>query len=121
MVTSTERHSVVTSLWKRGYKKVAELQKLTGYPRRTLFRWTSLLAETGDIKKKKRSGRPRLLDSGQRKYLGKIASSKKCATSKELTEILKKIYPTLVFRHGQSEITSKNSDLKYVFPVLFPF
>jgi transposase len=95
MVTSTERHSVVTSLWKRGYKKVAELQKLTGYPRRTLFRWISLLAETGDIKKKKRSGRPRLLDSGQRKYLGKIASSKKCATSKELTEILKKIYPDL--------------------------
>jgi transposase len=95
MVSLAERRLLVKSLWERGHRKVTNLQKITRFPSKTLYRWTSQLAQTKDLKQRKRSGRPKRLSSGQQKHLGKIAKKKRSATSLELAEILNNTYPNL--------------------------
>ena len=75
--------------------KVADLHKATGYPLKTLYRWAKQLKKTNNLKQGSRPGRPRRLTPVQRHYLGRIAKSRKCASSKELTETLKNKYPDL--------------------------
>ena len=79
-------------MWKSGIYNVSTLQKTTGFPRRTLFRWAKQLKETNNLKQRHRQDRPKLLTPNKRRYLGHIAKSRKLASSAELTETLKKTY-----------------------------
>ena len=90
-----ERRCLVKALWEGGHKEVADLLKITGFPKKSLYRWVAQLAETNDLKQGKRPGRPKKLTSKQRRYLGLIATGEECATSSELTEILNDKYPDL--------------------------
>jgi transposase len=95
MITLKERRQHIKTLWKNGVCKVPALQKITGFPKKTLYRWVKQLEETNDLKQKSRSGRPTRLTPTQRRYLGRIAKSRKFATSSELAETLQKTYPGL--------------------------
>jgi transposase len=90
-----ERRHLVKSLWDSDHKEVADLHKITGFPKRTLFRWTAQLKKTNDLKQGRRSGRPKKLNPMQRRHLGVIATREKCATSSTITEILNDTYPDL--------------------------
>ena len=95
MTTLKERRNLIRTLWKDGVHKVSTLQKTTGFPSKTLYRWTKQLEETNDLKQGSRSGRPRCLTPKKCHYLGRIAKTKECASSSEVTEHLKKTYPRL--------------------------
>ena len=95
MVVLKERRNCIKTLWKSGVRKVGDLHKATGFPLKTLYRWTKQLKETNDLKQRSRSGRPKRLTPIQRRYLGRIAKSHKCSSSIELTENIKKKYPNL--------------------------
>src|SRR6185437_9539417 len=95
MTSFEEKRTLVKFLWGHGYNEVPKLQKITGYPKTTLYKWTAQLTETGDIKLGEHTGRPRLLGPEQQKYLDKIAKKDRTATSKELTEVLNNTYPGL--------------------------
>ena len=60
-----------------------------------LYRWAKQLEETNDLKQGSHSGHPRCLTANKCHYLGRIAKTKKCASSSEITETLKKTYPSL--------------------------
>ncbi|CAG8466453.1 4550_t:CDS:2 [Diversispora eburnea] len=49
MITLKER---IKTLWKNGVCKVPALQKITGFPKKTLYRWVKQLEETNDLKQK---------------------------------------------------------------------
>lgn len=95
MTTLKERRDLIKALWRGGIHKVSTLQKTTGFPSKTLYRWTKQLEETDDIVPRGRSGRPNRLTPNKRRYLGRIAKSHRTASSFELTETLKKTYPSL--------------------------
>ena len=67
-----EKRTLVKFLWGHGYNQVPKLQKITGYPKKTLYRWTAQLTKTGDIKLSEHTGHPRLFGPKQRKHLDKI-------------------------------------------------
>ncbi|CAI2195137.1 3031_t:CDS:2, partial [Funneliformis geosporum] len=62
---------------KSGIRKVGDLHNATGFPLKTLYRWTKQLKETNDLKQRSRPGRPKHLTPIQRQYLGRIAKSQK--------------------------------------------
>ena len=95
MTTLKERRNLIKTLWKGGVHKVTTLQKTTGFPSKTLYRWAKQLEETNELKQGSRSGCPRCLTPKKHHYLGHIAKTKKCASSSEVTEHLKKTYPRL--------------------------
>ena len=61
MTSFEEKRTLVKFLWGHGYNQVPKLQKITGYPKKTLYRWTAQLNETGDIKLGEHTGHLRLL------------------------------------------------------------
>src|SRR6266498_5108046 len=95
MVTLKEHRNLIKTLWKEGVHKVIALQKITGFPSKTLYRWAKQLEETNDLKQGARSGRPKHLTPKKRRYLGRVTKSQRTASSKEITETLKKTYPGL--------------------------
>ena len=95
MVTLKEHRNLIKTLWKEGVHKVTALQKITGFPSKTLYRWAKQLEETNDLKQGARSGHPKHLTPKKRRYLGRVAKSQRTASSKEITETLKKTYPGL--------------------------
>src|ERR1051325_1849647 len=101
MITLKERRNLIKTLWKGGVHKVSTLQKTTGFPSKTLYRWAKQLEETNDLKQGSCSGRPRRLTPKKRRYLGHIAKTKKCASSSEVTEHLKKNIQDLKLHHEQ--------------------
>jgi transposase len=121
MVSLAERRLVVRSLWRQGQRKVSEIQKITRYPKRTLHRWATQLAQTGDLKQKKRPGRPRRLNAAQRKHLGQIATKKNQATSLEITETLKKTYPDLIISPRTVRENLRELGFKVCVPRTIPF
>jgi transposase len=121
MVSLAERRIVVRSLWRQGQKKVSKIQKITGYPRRTLHRWAAQLAQTGDLKQRKRPDHPCHLNAAQRKHLGLIATRKNQATSLEITETLKKTYPDLIISPRTVRENLQKLGFKVCVPRAIPF
>jgi len=94
-ISLKKRREVVKSLWQNGTRNVNELHKITKFPLRTLFRWTSQLKKTKDLKQGYRPGRPKILSPKKRRHLGQLARSRAGATSFEITNTLNNIYPEL--------------------------
>lgn len=90
-----KRRSLVKALWEKGIRNVKALQKITGFPRSTLFKWVAQLSETKDLKQKSRSGRPRVLNKKKLRFLGQFAKSHRDATSLEIAEKMNATYPDL--------------------------
>ncbi|CAI2165533.1 14856_t:CDS:2 [Funneliformis geosporum] len=107
MVVLKERRSCIKTLWKSGVRKVGDLHNATGFPLKTLYRWTKQFKETNDLKQRSRPGRPKRLIPIQYRYLDRIAKSQKCSSSIELTENIKKNTPTLILHPKQLEKTFK--------------
>jgi transposase len=82
------RRSFVNRLWNNGVRTVPELHKITDIPKSTLYKYIQKILTSIPLKPKPRSGRPKILSSKQRMHLGKLASSRKCASSKEIADIL---------------------------------
>ncbi|CAI2178230.1 6238_t:CDS:2 [Funneliformis geosporum] len=61
MVVLKECRSCIKTLWKSGVREVGDLHNATGFPLKTLYRWTKQLKETNDLKQRSRSGRPKRL------------------------------------------------------------
>ena len=95
MVILKEHHDLIKGLWKSGVRKVSVLQKTTGFPKRTLYRWVKQLRETNNLKQRSRLGCPKLLTPNKRHYLGHVAKSQRFASSTKLTETLQKTYSGL--------------------------
>ena len=60
---------LVKSLWKNGTQNVNELHKVTKFTLRTLYRWTSQLKKTRDLKQGCRPGRPKKLSPKKQRRL----------------------------------------------------
>jgi len=78
-----------------GTRSAPTLERITGFPRRTIYQWIGQLAETGDLKQKSRSGRPKCLSPKKQRHLGLLAQTRKQATSSEIAESLNATYPEL--------------------------
>ena len=57
MVTLKERRQCIKVLWEGRVQKVKTLQKTTGFPRKTLYRWVKQLEQTKDLKQGSRPDR----------------------------------------------------------------
>jgi len=90
-----KRRELVKTLWKNGTWNVNELHKITKLPLRTLYRWTSQLKKTKDLKQRCRPGRPKILSPKKRRHLGLLARFRAGATSFEITDTLNNTYPGL--------------------------
>lgn len=94
-LTLNEKRSLVSSLWANGIHNVNKLHEITHIPKSTLYTYVPKLKKSGTIKLKSRLGRPKLLSPKKRIHLGKLASTRKCATSKEIAFTLNQTYPNL--------------------------
>lgn len=121
MTTIAERRQLIKTLWKSGIHKVTALQKMTGYPPKTLYRWVKQLRETNDLKQRHRPGRPSRLTPAQKRYLGQIAKSRRNATSVELTETLKNTYPGLIIASRTVRENLQGFGYKVCVPRSIPF
>ncbi|CAG8776425.1 16555_t:CDS:1, partial [Funneliformis caledonium] len=92
-LTLNERRSFINNLWTNGVHDINELHKITHIPKSTLYTYIRKLKNFGIIKPKSRPGRPKLLSPKKRIHLGKLASTRKCATSKEIAFTLNQAYP----------------------------
>jgi len=85
----------VKSLWNNKTQNVKELHKITKFPVRTLYRWTSQLKKTKDLKQHHHPGHPKYLSPKKLRHLGQLAHSCAGATSFEITDSLNNTYPEL--------------------------
>ncbi|KAF0529164.1 transposable element tc3 transposase [Gigaspora margarita] len=95
MTSFEEKHILVKFLWGHSYNEVPKLQKIARYPKKTLYRWTTQLTETSDIKLGEHTGHPQLLGPEQKKYFDKIVKQDRTVTSINLIEVLNNIYSGL--------------------------
>ncbi|RGB30199.1 hypothetical protein C1646_765642 [Rhizophagus diaphanus] len=115
MATLKECHDLIKTLWKEGVCKVTTLQKTTGFPSKTLYRWAKQLEETNDLKQESQSGHPKCLTSRKCYYLGHVAKLHKSVSSVELTETLKKIYLDLNIAPQTARAYQRKSWNKVIF------
>lgn len=94
-ISIKERREVVKSLWNNGTRNVNELHKITKFPLRTLYRWSSQLKKTKNLKQRCRPGRPKVLSPKKQRHLGQLARSRAGATSFEIADTLNNTYPGL--------------------------
>ena len=94
-LTLTQRQSIVENLWESGIHDVSQLHKITHVPISALYKYIKKLSVTASLKPKSRPGRPKKITAEKHIYLGKLASSRKCASSKEIAHALNQTYPTL--------------------------
>ncbi|CAI2182555.1 8793_t:CDS:1, partial [Funneliformis geosporum] len=90
-----ERCEMVKSLWNNETRNVNELHKITKFPLRTLYRWSSQLKKTKNLKQRCRPERPKVLSLKKRRHLGQLAHSRAGATSFEIADTLNNSYPGL--------------------------
>ena len=94
-LTLKKRRELVKSLWNNKTQNVKELHKITKFPVRTLYRWTSQLKKTKDLKQRRCPGRPKHLSPKKLRHLGQLAHSRAGVTSFEITDSLNNTYPEL--------------------------
>ena len=82
------------NLWESGIHNVSQLHKIAHFPISTLYKYQKL-STAASLKPKFRPGRPKKLTSEKRIHLGKLANSRKCASSKEIAHALDQTYPNL--------------------------
>ena len=90
MVVLKECRSCIKTLWKSGVHKVRDLHNATGFPLKTLYRWTKQFKETNDLKQRSRPGCSKCFTPIQHHYFSRITKSQKYSSSIELTENIKK-------------------------------
>ncbi|CAG8740773.1 15262_t:CDS:1, partial [Funneliformis caledonium] len=91
-ISIKERREVVKSLWNNGTRNVNELHKITKFPLRTLYRWSSQLKKTKNLKQRYHSGCPKVLSPKKRRQL---ARSRASAISFKIADTLNNTYPGL--------------------------
>src|SRR5687768_13417188 len=90
-----KRHELVKSLWNNKTRNVKELHNITKFPLRILYRWTSQLKKTKDLKQRHRPGRPKILSPKKQCHLGQLARSRAGASSFEIADSLNNTYSEL--------------------------
>ena len=93
--TLTQRRSIIENLWESGIHDISQLHKITHIPISTLYKYIKKLSVAASLKPKSRPGRPKKLTAEKRIHLGKLANSRKCASSKEIAHVLNQTYPNL--------------------------
>ena len=83
--TLTQRRSIIENLWESGIHDISQLHKITHIPISTLYKYIKKLLVAASLKPKSRPGRPKKLTAEK---FGKLADSRKCASSKEIAHVL---------------------------------
>ena len=104
--------AIVENLWESGIHDVSQLHKITHVPISTLYKYIKKLSVTATLKPKYRPERPKKITAEKRIYLGKLASSRKCASSKEIAHVLNQ---TLILHQEQSVRTFITSVIAFVY------
>ena len=94
-ISLKKRHEVIKTLWNNGTRNVNELHKITKFPLRTLYRWSSQLKKNKSLKQRRRPGRPKILSPKKQRHLDLLARSRAGATSFKITDTLNNTYPDL--------------------------
>src|SRR6266540_5486752 len=94
-LTLKKCRKLVKSLWNNKTQNVKELHKITKFPVRTLYHWTSQLKKTKDLKQRRHPERPKRLSPKKLHHLGQLAHSRAGVTSFEITDFLNNNYPEL--------------------------
>jgi transposase len=115
-LTFDEKCSFVSKLWANGIRNISELYKITRIPKSILYRYVQKLKSSGTIKSKPRSERPKLLSPKKHIQLEKLASKRKCTTSKEIAFTLNQTYPNL----NNAPRTVRNNLFKLGYRVCIP-
>ena len=93
--TLTQRRSIIENLWESGIHDISQLHKITHIPISTLYKYIKKLSVAASLKPKSHPERPKKLTAEKRIHLGKLANSRKCASSKEIAHVLNQTYPNL--------------------------
>ena len=94
-LTLTQKRSIVENLWDSGIYDVSQLHRITHVPISTLYKYIRKLSVAASLKPKSRPGRPKKLTAEKRIHLGKLTSSRRCASSKEIAHVFNQTYPNL--------------------------
>ena len=104
------QRTVVSQLWANNVQKPAEIIRLTGFPKSTVYDLVNRLKERSSITPLSIPGRPPILTVKQRRHLGQIVQNNNAATAAGMTERLKQKDPNLkVSVHTVQCTLKKNS------------
>ena len=91
--------STLQHLYNQGHQDLMSLVQLTGIPRRTVSRTLSKLRQGLSLERKKGSGRPKLINSNDRRRLIQLAKKNNTSSARELqTEMVKRGSPSVAPR-----------------------
>jgi len=76
-------------------RKPAEIMRITGFPKSTIYDLVNKLKERGSLTPLPRSGRPRILTAPKHRYLGLLIKNNNAITATEMTTKLNKNYSNL--------------------------
>ena len=107
--TLTQRRSIIENLWESEIHDISQLHKITHIPISTLYKYIKKLSVAASLKPKSRPGRPKKLTAEKRIHLGKLANSRNCALSENLTENLFPNDSNYRANHGFSNKTTTQS------------
>jgi transposase len=80
----------IQHLWHNGIKNAAEIQRRTNIPRSTVYYNIKKLKKNGSTAHKKRSGRPKKIDSNNSKAIGQFIRRNPAISSRKMSSILLK-------------------------------
>src|SRR6185369_2928251 len=109
---ATQR-TVVSQLWANNIRKPAEIMRITGFPKSTIHDLVKKLKERGSLTPLPRSGRPRILTTEKRRYLGLLIKNNNTITATEIATKLNEKYPNLNVSERTVQRTLTD-DLQYV-------
>src|SRR3954465_13869177 len=89
------RRLTVKELWFNNVRKPAEIIKITGYPKSTVYDIVNRLKETGNVEHLPCPGRPLLLTPNKRRYLSRLLQVNNATTPALMTKKLNSTYSEL--------------------------
>jgi transposase len=82
------QRTVVSELWTNNTLKPAEIIRITGFPKTTVYDIVNRLKKRSTVTPLPIPGRPQILSSSQKRHLGRIVQTNNAATAAEMTERL---------------------------------
>ena len=90
-----EQRITVKELWDNNIRKPAEIIKITGFSKSTVYDIINRLKKTENIEHLPIPGRPLILTPKKRRYLGRLIQNDNTTTSALMTTKLNNLYPNL--------------------------
>src|SRR5581483_6713721 len=109
----TTQRITISQLWSNSITKPAEILKITGFPRSTIYDYVNRLKKRDTFTPLPVPGRPRVLDVQKCHYLGQLIKNNNSISAAEIVIKLNKNYPDLNITERTIQRTLK-SYLQYV-------